>query len=74
MTFSLGDSAVSLTWQIGSGRARIQKDKYSSGFGPIYIQYKTGSTKALCEADSWHDISSGDAFISLGWVKIKVGV
>jgi alpha-D-ribose 1-methylphosphonate 5-triphosphate synthase subunit PhnL len=74
MTFNSGDAVVSETWKLGSGKARILRDKYQVGHGAIDIQYKTGNTVALCESDIWHNINEGQAFISLGWVKIRVSV
>ena len=74
ITFDAGDIVVSETWNLGIGKARILRDKYQAGHGGITIQYKTGATAAICEADIWHNINAGDAFISLRWVKIRISV
>jgi hypothetical protein len=58
------------TWHIGSGSVRLREDVYGSGSGAATIQYKQGSSKDLCEADTWHDYSG--VFSCDGWIKIKV--
>ena len=58
------------TWCFGVKKCKISKDKYALGFGEVSIKYKTGSTKADCEADSWKKYT-GD-FDCLGWVKVKI--
>jgi len=58
------------TWYLGTGQARITKDKYQSGSGTVIVYYRTGTSEANCEAQGW-TLYSGD-FTSEGWVGIRV--
>ncbi len=68
--FDTGEYMESETWNIGARRIKIQVDKYAIGSGSRSIQYKNGSTQALCEADAWHNYVS--SFVCSGWVKVRV--
>jgi hypothetical protein len=59
------------TWKYGVNKLVIKNNVYQAGVDIAIIEYKTGESKAVCEADSWH-IYNGTNFDSLGWVKIKV--
>ena len=65
-----GDEAISETWHIGAGRISFDYNHYLMGSGAIAFLYKDGSTKANCEADSWHEYMG--PYISQGWVKLKI--
>jgi hypothetical protein len=58
------------TANVGAGNKAIELNKYGSGEGTPLIQYKTGSTEVLCDADTWHDYPT--YLDSDGWVKIKL--
>jgi hypothetical protein len=65
-------TSISETWFVGVGSTQITINKYGTGSGidPI-IQYKTGTTKAGCDADTWN-LYNGSEFTSTGWAKVKV--
>jgi hypothetical protein len=69
----VASSTDSETVYFGAKDARIIYDKYGTGSGPApsLIQYKTGTTRVNCEADTWHTYN-GTSFTSTGWVKIKI--
>jgi hypothetical protein len=67
-----GQEMISETWDIGFGRVKITIDKYAAGFGAPVVQYKSGNSKANCEADIWRDYIG--SFVQDGWVKVKVNV
>ena len=62
---------ISETWNLGSGEAVIDDDKYQGMSGIVTIYYKTGTSPANCEADTWH-LYDGTSFTSTGWAKIRV--
>jgi len=65
-------TSVSETWYLGAIEAKIVYDKYGTGSGDApTIQYKTGTTRVNCEADTWH-VYNGTSFTCTGWAKIKV--
>jgi hypothetical protein len=65
-------SSESETWHLGSMEAKITYDKYGTGSGDApTIQYKTGTTRVNCEADTWN-VYNGTSFTCTGWAKIKV--
>jgi hypothetical protein len=68
---AVGDEAISETVKVGSGTMLVSVDKYGTGgSGPsVTLYYKTGSTQANCEGDTWH--SFVNKFVSSGWVKIR---
>jgi hypothetical protein len=58
-------------WYSGAGETSISYDQYRSGSGGTpAIQWKTGDSKANCEADTWNDYVG--SFTSEGWVKVRV--
>jgi len=67
-----GQDRTSEARNIGNGNCYISTDKYLSGAGAQTIQYKTGSTRELCEADDWNNYTG--PFNSEGWVQVKVNV
>jgi hypothetical protein len=72
LTLSFGQYEESPTWNLGAGVAYIDIDTYDTGSGPApTIDYKTGTTKANCEADSWNTYN-GTSFTGTGWVKVKL--
>jgi hypothetical protein len=71
VVMEVGEDLESETWNLGSGQAQITLDKYGTGSGPTpTIEYKTGSTKAICEGQGWTEYTG--AFTSDGWVKIRL--
>ncbi len=68
-----GESKESSTWNLGSGIATIDLDKYLTGYdsASVVTEYKTGATPAACEAASW-TVYNGTSFTSSGWVKIRL--
>jgi len=73
LVIGIAEAEESETWKFGVGIAKIIMDKYPGGAGgPIpTIKYKTGNSKANCEADSWHTYN-GHSFNSLGWIKVRI--
>jgi len=60
------------THYLGVMNAIIDLNVYRSGSGELpLLQYKTGSTRVACDADTWH-LYDGISFTSLGWIKIRV--
>jgi hypothetical protein len=56
---------------VGGSVMEILYDHYQSGSGVAgTIEYKTGSTRVLCLADSWHTYTV--PFSSSGWVQIRL--
>jgi hypothetical protein len=71
LTIEFGENSESETWNLGAGNATILIDSYQSGSGPApTIEYKTGDSKANCDADTWHAYSGG--FTSKGWIKVRL--
>jgi len=58
-----------MTIDVGSGA--INRATYC-GFGDPTIGYKTGNSKASCEADSWNVVAKYAGFTSQEWVKVRV--
>jgi len=55
----------------GGSVMEILYDQYQSGSGVAgTIEYKTGSTRVLCLADSWNTYTV--PFSSSGWVQIRI--
>jgi len=55
----------------GSSIMEILYDVYNTGSGvPGTIEYRTGATRVLCLADTWHTYSI--PFSSSGWVQIRI--
>lgn len=65
-----GEEKESDTWHVGSGNCYITTDKYASGGGSGSVQYKTGNSRVVCDADTWHAYTG--PFNSLGWVRVKL--
>ena len=61
------------TWCIASEEVCIDINKYlgDATYTDFNVYYKTGTTKSLCEADTWHLLIGSD-FVSNGWVKVRV--
>ena len=56
---------------MGAETVEILIDKYQTGSGDFpTIQYKDGSSKANCLADSWNNYT--EPFVSTGYVQIRV--
>jgi len=73
ITFGSGQNKECKPWKTGTGTFKIHIDKYDTGSGtPSSIQWKTGATPALCEADDWNTYSDGVGLVSEGWNKIKI--
>lgn len=69
--FDAGENLQLASWNLGSGTATIELDKYQSGYdGSITVKYRTGATKAACEAAGWTTYSG--SFTSLGWVGVRL--
>lgn len=64
---------TSLTKETGSIVMKLQVDKYSTpGSGTGQLQYRTHSTQASCETESWSDIAEGVDLTSQGWVQVRI--
>jgi kynurenine formamidase len=72
ITFTPGQTKESLTWNLGSGLAKVDMDKYGDqGTGGLTVEYKTGTDEEDCDADDWH-VYGSEGFQCQGWVKLKV--
>ena len=59
-------------FELGAGTCTLDDDKYGTTRGTRTLQYKTGTTKANCEADTWHDYSTPFVTSGEGWVQIRI--
>jgi len=76
IALSSGEYATSPVVDLGAGTARVRLNKYGHGIAPSSVQYKTGTTEANCEADTWHNVTMWDAFSGTfscdGYAQVKV--
>lgn len=75
MTMQSTEYMVSETWRLSEStvEALINYDVFKTGSGPVpKIQYKTGATKAACEAVGSFSDYNGISFTCLGWVIIRI--
>jgi hypothetical protein len=65
-----GETMESPTWNTGVMMVEILVSEYLPGSGSVLVEYKTGSSAALCEAQSYGTYTS--PFRSEGYIKVKV--
>ena len=70
VTLGSGNYWTSHIVRTGANMVKFVYGKYRIGSGsPGTFQFKTGSSKATCDADTWHDYTG--PFQSSGWVQLR---